>query len=445
MMLAAAALLAASLHAPTGHDVPPTGHDAPSMSADVPLTSADVTFPTADGQRLGGEVLRPANATGPLPGLLLVHGSGGGNSRRELRAEAEAFAARGMVVLAPDKRSAGYSKTHRDYGQLADDALAALAVLRKQPGVGPAGLWGISEGGWVAPIAATRSKNVDFLVTVGGPGRTPLRTQVWNATNKLDRAGVRGSLRDSYVTLHRLGAAAGLFPEAHYDPAPTLARLTVPVLAMWGSEDNQVMPAESARSFRANVPGSLTVKFFPGAAHSLHAGDDTLVPGYADAVGSWVRAVAHGTVPPSSTEPDPAQAALSVDTPPSAWWESWPMLLGGMALILLGFLAYAVRRLGAGARGGRVLAVTGGLSMAGAVYTLMSLLMTSNGDGITTGPMLLGRPVTWLSAQLLATAATAATVVCLTRWRTASARLRVVTAAGVFFVPWALYWGLLLP
>ncbi|MEV4080142.1 hypothetical protein AB0J43_07620, partial [Nonomuraea fuscirosea] len=92
-----------------------------------------------------------------------------------------------------------------------------------------------------------------------------------------------------------------------------------------------------------------------------------------------------------------------------------------------------------------VLAVTGGLSMAGAVYTLMSLLMTSNGDGITTGPMLLGRPVTWLSAQLLATAATAATVVCLTRWRTASARLRVVTAAGVFFVPWALYWGLLLP
>ncbi|WP_153265088.1 alpha/beta hydrolase family protein [Nonomuraea phyllanthi] len=431
MMLVAAALLAASLHSPT--------------SQDMPLTSTDVTFTTADGQRLGGEILRPANATGPLPGLLLVHGSGGGNSRRELRAEAEAFAAQGMVVLAPDKRSAGYSKTHRDYGQLADDALAALAVLRKQPGVGPAGLWGISEGGWVAPIAATRSKDVDFLVTVGGPGRTPLRTQVWNATNKLDRAGVRGSLRNAYVSLHRLGADAGLFPEAYYDPAPTLGRLTVPVLAMWGTEDNQVMPAESAQSFRANVPGSLTVRFFPGASHSLHADDDTLIPGYADAVGTWVRTVAGGDAPPFATDPDPVQAALSVDTPPSAWWESWPVMLGGMTLLLLAFLSYAVRRLGAGTWAGRVLAATGALSMAGAVQTLMSLLMTSNGDGVTTGPMLLGRPVTWLAAQLLAAVATAATVVCLTRWRTASARMRVVTVAGALFVPWALYWGLLLP
>ncbi len=431
MMFAAAALLAAALHSPAGHD--------------VPLTSADVTFTTADGQRLGGEILRPAHAAGRLPGLLLVHGSGGGNSRRELRAEAEAFAAQGMVVLAPDKRSAGYSKTHRDYGQLADDALAALALLRKQPGVGPAGLWGVSEGGWVAPIAATRSKDVDFLVTVGGPGRTPLRTQVWNATNKLDRAGVRGSLRDSYVALHRLGADAGLFPEAYYDPAPTLRRLTVPVLAMWGTEDNQVMPAESARSFRANVPGSLTVTFFPGASHSLHADDDTLIPGYADAVGAWVRTVAAGDVPPSAADPDPGQAALSVDTPPSAWWESWPVMLGGMTLLLLAFLAYAVRPLGAGWWAGRVLAAAGALSMAGAVHTLLSLLMTSGGDGVTPGPMLLGRPVTWLAAQLLAAVATAATVVCLTRWRTASARVRVVTVAGTLFVPWALYWGLLLP
>ncbi|MEV0199167.1 prolyl oligopeptidase family serine peptidase [Nonomuraea sp. NPDC050691] len=431
MKLVAAALLAASLHTPAGHD--------------VPLETTDVTFTTTDGQRLGGEIFRPAHATGSLPGLLLVHGSGAGNSRRELQAEAKAFAERGMVVLAPDKRAVGYSKTRRDYSQLADDALAALTVLKRQPGVGHTGLWGLSEGGWVAPIAATRSKDVKFLVTVGGPGLTPLRTQVWNATNKLDRAGVKGSLRNSYVSLHRLAGDAGLFPEAYYDPAATLGKLTQPVLAMWGAKDNQVMPAESAERFRANVHSGLTVKFFPDAPHALHSDENTLVPGYADAVGSWVKDVAAGNAPASSAEPLPTQESRSVDTPPSPWWESWQLMIGGMALMLLAFLAYAVRRLGAGTWPARVLAVSGALSIVGAVYTLMSLLMASNGAGVTTGPMLLGRPVTWLAAQLLAAVATAATITCLTRWRTASGRVRMVAVAGTLFIPWALYWGLLLP
>ncbi|WP_433519186.1 alpha/beta fold hydrolase [Nonomuraea sp. CA-143628] len=169
--------------------------------------------------------------------------------------------------------------------------------------------------------------------TVGGPGLTPLRTQAWNATNKLDRAGVRGSLRRSYISLHRLAADAGLFPEAYYDPAATLSELTQPVLAMWGSEDNQVMPAESAERFRANVHNGLTVKFFPDAPHALHSGENTLSPGYAEAVGSWIKDVAAGTVPASSAQPYPAQESRSVDTPPSAWWESWQLMIGGMALI----------------------------------------------------------------------------------------------------------------
>ncbi|GAA3256171.1 alpha/beta hydrolase family protein [Nonomuraea helvata] len=432
MKLVAAALLAASLHTPAGQD--------------VSLKTTDVTFTTTDGQRLGGEIFRPAHATGKLPGLLLVHGSGAGNSWRELRAEAEAFAKQGMVVLAPDKRATGYSKTHRDYSQLADDALAALTVLKRQPGVGPTGMWGLSEGGWVAPIAAVRSKDVKFLVTVGGPGLAPLRTQSWNAMNKLDRAGVRGSLRRAYAgSLHRLAADAGLFPEAYYDPAVTLGRLTQPVLAMWGAADNQVMPAESAQRFRANVHSSLTVKFFPGAPHALHVNESTLTPGYAEAVGSWVRGVAAGDVPSSSAEPYPAQEPHSIDTPPSAWWESWQLMFGAMALMLLTFLAYAVRRLGAGSWAARVLAVSGALSIVVMACTLTSLLMTSNGHGVTTGPMLLGRPVAWLAAQLLAAVAAVAAITCLTRWRTASLRVRMVAVAGTLFIPWALYWGLLIP
>lgn len=179
-----------------------------------------------------------------LPGVLLVHGSGGGNRWQELEDEARAFAEQGLVVLAPDKRSAGYTKTRRDYSQLADDALAAFEVLRKQPSVGKAGLWGISEGGWVAPIAANRGTGIDFLVTVGGPGWTPLRTQSWNAANKVDRAGVQGSLRRVYAgTFHRLAADAGLFAAAYYDPEPQLRGSSSPC-----------SPCGAARTTRCRPP-----------------------------------------------------------------------------------------------------------------------------------------------------------------------------------------------
>lgn len=430
MMLMATALLALSLHG----------------SPDTALTTTDVTFTTSDGQRLGGEVFRPAHATGELPGLLLVHGSGQGNSWRELKAEAEAFARQGMVVLAPDKRSAGYSKTHRDYGQLADDALKAFAVLERQPAVGHAGIWGLSEGGWVAPIAASRAKDVEFLVTVGGPGLSPLRTQSWNATNKVDRSGVQGSLRTAYArTFHRLAGDAGLFPEAYYDPGRTLASLTQPVLALWGAQDNQVMPAESAQRFLSGVRTSLTVRFFPGAPHALHTGPDTLTPGYAETVGSWVRRVAAGDVPASSAQPLPVQPTRSVDTPPSAWWESWQLQLGAMVAMLLAFLWYGVRRRSPGSWPARVLAVCGALSIAGLVYTMLTLLLSSNGAGVSTGPLLFHRPIVWLAAQLLAAATALAALTCLAKWRTASARVRVAAVAGAAFIPWALYWGLLVP
>lgn len=439
MKLVAAALLALSLHAPAG-------------TADAAqLKTTDITFTTQDGQQLGGRIFQPARPSGKLPGLVLIHGSGGGNSWQELKAEAEAFAKQGIVVLAPDKRSVGYTKTHRDYSQLADDALAAFAVLKKQPSVGRAGLWGISEGGWVAPIAADRAKDVEFLVTVGGPGLTPLRAQSWNAANKVDRAGVRGALRRTYsYTFHRLAADAGLFAAAHHDPVPYLARLKQPTLAMWGAADNQVPPAESAEQFRKHIKGNLTVRFFAGANHSLHpdipGGMDmnALTPGYADAVGSWVRDVAAGNVPAPSADPYPAQVR-TVETPPSSWWESWQLQVGAMLLMLLAFLGYAIRRLGPGSWPARVLALSGVLSLAGLTYTLFSMLFSSNWNGIATGPLLLGRPVAWLAAQLLAAVAAIATITCLAQWRTASARVRMISVAGVVFVPWALYWGLLIP
>ena len=64
-----------------------------------------------------------------------------------------------------------------------------------------------------------------------------------------------------------------------------------------------------------------------------------------------------------------------------------------------------------------------------------------------------GRPLPWLILQLLAAATVVATVATAVAWRhhrrnltgASHARLGVLMAAGLVFLPWAAYWGLLIP
>jgi dipeptidyl aminopeptidase/acylaminoacyl peptidase len=61
--------------------------------------------------------------------------------------------------------------------ELAEDALDAVDLLVEEALVDPArvGLVGFSQGGWIAPLAANRSTNVSFVVTVSGSVATPRR------------------------------------------------------------------------------------------------------------------------------------------------------------------------------------------------------------------------------------------------------------------------------
>lgn len=139
------------------------------LIADVRSTEVSITV--SDGATRHGTVVAPADIAAPGPAMVLVHGGGAG-PREWLRQEAEAFARAGIVTLIYDKRTDGYTLTQRSYQRLADDALAAVRRLRTWPGVDPdrVGLWGVSEGGWVAPLAAVASEEVAFVITVGASG-----------------------------------------------------------------------------------------------------------------------------------------------------------------------------------------------------------------------------------------------------------------------------------
>ncbi|RJL34632.1 alpha/beta hydrolase [Bailinhaonella thermotolerans] len=423
-----------------------------------------------------GTVVLPAAPAPGRPGMVLVHGAGTGTPREKLMTEAVEFARRGIAVLVYDKRSAGYSLFRRSYAQLAGDALGAVAALRAQPGVNPAkvGIWGLSEGGWVAPMAAARSADIAFVVVVGANGLPPLRQQAWAVAAGLRRVGVSGSLVDrAEPALYRAIADGGLFPEPHHDPVPTLAALRQPLLGIWGNADLLTPPEESppifARALERGGNRHYALHFFPDAEHAAHVTPDggvtrapELAPGYADLVGSWVRDVVAGRPPVARVEgPAPVQASHTRPTPPSAWWESAPMQVAALALFAAAFAGYplaaAARRLrgraGAPATRAARLVSAGGLTVVTAGFGYLMYVVMTGGKLAAPGPLLAGRPVIWLALQALAVAvgvAAVLTVLALRRRRAAlprgeRVRAGLVAVAGLVFIPWAAYWGLLLP
>lgn len=409
-----------------------------AVTALAPPASAadgDVTFEN-DGVTLHGTVVAPPGGT-KLPGIVMVHGSGE-HSREDYRDQAEAFARQGIATLIYDKRTEGYSQFSRSYSTLADDALAAVEALRKRPEVDPArvGVWGLSEGGWVAPLAASRSSDVAFVVTLGANGVEPSRQQAWAIENQLRRLGMTGSIVGmASSTMMRQLVGGGVFPEAHYDPVPVLKSLRQPVLGLWGAKDVLTPPGEAVRIFRDSVAHH-TLRVFPDAQHQLRRttdGFDKLdgyAPGYVELVGSWVN---H---PPTASSADapPSQDRPSVSVTPLRWYESTWLQLAVLVVLLVAFAFGLFRR-------PRWLSVTGLLTVLGFLVVDV-LLQTTMGKGL--GPVVAGRPLPWLALQLLSLGVVAATIATgVAWWRQRSVRLGITLAGGVVFIPWAIYWGLL--
>ncbi|MEV4206638.1 alpha/beta hydrolase [Nocardia salmonicida] len=427
--------------------------------------TVDITFTRTDGTTTSGTVHAPAGATG-RPGVVLVHGSGNG-SGEHYDLVAEAFARAGIVALRYDKRTEGYTPSHRDYSLLADDALAGLAALRNRPEVDPArvGLWGLSEGGWVAPLAASRSTEAAFLITIGANSVQPAAQQAWANETRFGAAGVRGSMVD---VLARNGirqlVAADQFAQADYDPIPVLERIPQPVLAIWGDQDRLTPPGDSLRGFQTAFDHAgktnYTLRTLPNAQHAGQPTTDGfdklpgLASGYGELMGDWVNGLPGSATPPTTDQPA-AQGHPVRALAPASWWESTAVqltLLFGMILALSGYAFTGMvgrwrlpDRLPA-----RVLVCAIVIGIVGTVVQLGYILTTR---ATSFGPLLFGRTLPWLALQLVALGAVVALGVVLARARhtlggaSDGARIRwtLLVCGGTGFVLWSLYWGLLLP
>jgi dipeptidyl aminopeptidase/acylaminoacyl peptidase len=265
---------------------------------------------------LSGTVIIP-RGPGRHPAIVCTHGSGPvDRGKGSYRSNGYFFARLGFVTLIYDKRGVGESTGDfltSSLEDLASDAIAGVHLLQTRSDVDghKIGVTGVSQGGWISPLAATRSSNVAFILVVSPSGISPARQSMFNIQNVLEKAGYSKTIVDKASELRarlyemvRKGSYDAHFASdvetVHaepwfalselpypvppslsegerrfllFEPIPVWEKVKIPVLAIWGEADIAVPALESKSIVETALIHSgnrnFTLKIFPNADHTL--------------------------------------------------------------------------------------------------------------------------------------------------------------------------------
>ncbi len=157
----------------------------PQDPVDYPYLREEVTFENKeDGVSLAGTLSLPEGKA-PKAIVILVSGSGPQNRDEEIAAFnhrpflvlSDYLTRNGIGVLRYDDRGVGESSGTQQGAtsfDFAEDAAAAVKFLRTKQAFKKTkvGMIGHSEGGMIAPIVETELADLDFIISLAGPGTT---------------------------------------------------------------------------------------------------------------------------------------------------------------------------------------------------------------------------------------------------------------------------------
>jgi dienelactone hydrolase len=251
-----------------------------------------------------GATLTMPQGHGPFPAVVLVAGSGP-NDRDEtigpnkpFRDVAQGLAGRGVAVLRYDKRTKAHpaafaGKPYTIDDEVTEDAVAAVALLRRQPGIDPSRVFvlGHSLGAQMAPRIAQHDPNIAGLILIAAPARplleemlrqlryiasidpaqaTQLNSQAAIVeTQRAQLAKLDGSHPD---TAGPLGLPASYWLSLRdYDAVATAKKLAIPMLIVQGGSDYQVTPKDDFSRWQAAFAHDprVTLREYAGLSHLM--------------------------------------------------------------------------------------------------------------------------------------------------------------------------------
>lgn len=292
-------------------------------------------------ERLTGTLTLP-DSPGPHPALIVMHSASGG--RRDypfydhLVTE---LPPAGFAVFVFDRRGSGESGGDfetADFEALAADGVAAAEMLAGRPDIDPyrIGVYGVSQGAWLAPIVAARRPATACIVVVSGSGISPAQQMDYTAERALRDAGfgdaavsralaLRGRVNDYYrsrlprTTVQDELKAARREPwysraylgdddlvedvtqdkwyyEMDYDPLDIWKEVTQPTLFIFPDDDRWVPVATSMAAYRSATAtlSNVTFTLIPESDHLMgleNESDPRISPAYLATLRDWLKAV----------------------------------------------------------------------------------------------------------------------------------------------------------
>ncbi|HKE37218.1 MAG TPA: alpha/beta hydrolase [Candidatus Baltobacteraceae bacterium] len=253
----------------------------------------------------------------PRTTVILIHGADA--ETREMGWIVPYYVCNGVNVISYDQRGTGKSSGNwRASGppDRARDVDAIYDAFRNDAHVDPQriGVWGFSNGGWTAPIVAV-DRPMAFMILKSPPAGSIEQNSLFEQRQALIQTGHSGAdiarataalktVLDAILGKAPISSAKAAYAQARrakwykdsflamvgekdaltephlsgwrrylgYDPAPVLAEVRTPTLALFGARDRRVdvkndAPALTTAYAKSGTP--LTVKWFSDAGHTL--------------------------------------------------------------------------------------------------------------------------------------------------------------------------------
>ena len=317
-------------------------HEASTRAEEVQIQNGGVV--------LSGTITMPTTQ-GPHPAIMLIHGSiPADRTDPFFQTFVKLFSKSGLAVLFYDKRGAGKSTGNHNASTLADfagDAVAGVNFLRKRKDIDPKriGVWGISQGGWLSFVVASKVPDLAFIISVSGPAVTPGEQMIYFRGNELRQKGLPeeevtlvsnfrrdlwsyfrtnsgyDNVRKQFAQLKSGGLQekAGWPPagvevpkpeeidsvsfgwfkgDMGFDPVPYYASVRCPVLAVFGEKDILIPVQKTIDIMKAELGKrkvDFTSKVFPGANHVIQIaesgkemGQSPFASGYLGHMENWL-------------------------------------------------------------------------------------------------------------------------------------------------------------
>lgn len=288
------------------------------LARQLPYKEEEVSFRNGD-VNLRGTLVLPIETIGPYPTVVFAHGSGSATRWWGMYWASE-LSQIGVATLLYDKRGCGESQgdwRQSTLDDLASDIVSAIKVLQQNPSIDKnrIGIYGVSQGGWVASRVSAMTNNLAFVIVNSGGGIKPSDEEIFSYDLNMKFAGINEKGREEGIKLVKkyfqyLGSGEGRselsasmkaaknepwYPVlglerilvsddnrknwewvSTYDPKDDIREMKMPVLLMFGDQDINnptdisVMNWTNALDEAGN--DNYQVNIFKGAGHGLTVG-----------------------------------------------------------------------------------------------------------------------------------------------------------------------------